>query len=157
MEEKFVFDLKGIQSCQRNRYPLLFVDKITEAIPGKSAKGIKNFTYNEWYFPAHFDDDPNVPGFVLVECLVQTFLMSFLCIEEYRGMETSFVSIDNVKFKRKVVPGDRLSMDATLHSFRRGVARGHVDGLVDGEFTCSADFVVAITEVLDRYRPKEIK
>ena len=103
MEEKLSFDLMGIQSCQRNRYPLLFVDKITEAIPGKSAKGIKNFTFNEWYFPAHFDDDPNVPGFVLVECLVQTFLMSFLCIEEYRGMETSFVSINNVKFKKKVV------------------------------------------------------
>ena len=64
MEEKLSFDLMGIQSCQRNRYPLLFVDKITEAIPGKSAKGIKNFTFNEWYFPAHFDDDPNVPGFV---------------------------------------------------------------------------------------------
>ncbi len=157
MEEKLSFDLMGIQSCQRNRYPLLFVDKITEAIPGKSAKGIKNFTFNEWYFPAHFDDDPNVPGFVLVECLVQTFLMSFLCIEEYRGMETSFVSINNVKFKKKVVPGDRLEMDATLESFRRGVARGHVDGFVDGIFTCSADFVVAITEVLDKFKPKIVE
>lgn len=155
MEEKLSFDLMGIQSCQRNRYPLLFVDKIIEAIPSKSARGIKNFTFNEWYFPAHFDDDPNVPGFVLVECLVQTFLMTFLCMEEYRGMETSFVSINNVKFKKKVVPGDRLEMDARLDSFRRGVAKGHVDAFVDGIFTCSADFVVAITEVLDQYKPKE--
>ena len=75
---KLTFDLVGIKKCQRNRHPLLFVDQITEAIPGKSANGIKCFSYNEWFFPAHFDDEPNVPGFIQVECLVQTFIMSFL-------------------------------------------------------------------------------
>ncbi|MBT5421068.1 MAG: beta-hydroxyacyl-ACP dehydratase, partial [Candidatus Cloacimonetes bacterium] len=75
-EESLSFDVMGIQECQRNRYPLLFIDQITKAIPGKSANGLKSFTYNEWFFPAHFDDEPNVPGFIQVECLVQTFLMS---------------------------------------------------------------------------------
>lgn len=153
MNDTLNFDIMEIQKCQRNRYPLLFIDKATDVIPGKSAHGIKNFTFNEWYFPAHFDDDPNVPGFVQIECLVQTFLMTFLTIEEYSGMETSFVSIDKVKFKKKIVPGDRLEIDATLDSFRRGVARGHVESFVDDTPACSAEFVVAIPEVLEQFKP----
>ena len=148
------FDTMGIQACQRNRYPLLFVDQIVEAVPGKSARGVKCFTYNEWFFPAHFDDEPNVPGFILVECLVQTFIMSFLCIDEYKGKKTNFVSIDNVKFKRKVVPGDRLEVEATLDHFKRGIAKGHAESYIDQELVCQADFVVTIPDVLDGFRPK---
>ena len=147
------FDLMGIQKCQRNRYPLLFVDQITEAIPGKSAQGIKCFSYNEWFFPAHFDDEPNVPGFIQLECLVQTFIMSFLCIEEYRGKKTNFVSIDKVKFKRKIVPGERLDIEATLDLFKRGIARGHAISFVGGEPACSAELVVTVPDVLDSFKP----
>ena len=149
------FDLMGIQKCQRNRYPLLFVDQITEAIPGKSAQGIKCFSYNEWFFPAHFDDEPNVPGFIQVECLVQTFIMSFLCIDEYRGMKTNFVSIDKVKFKRKIVPGERLDIEATLDSFKRGIAKGHSTSFVNGEVACSAEFVVIVPDAFNSFVPKK--
>ncbi len=147
------FDVMGIQKCQRNRYPLLFVDKITEAIPGKSAQGIKCFSYNEWFFPAHFDDEPSVPGFIQLECLVQTFIMSFLCIEEYRGKKTNFVSIDKVKFKRKIVPGERLDIEATLDLFKRGIARGHAISFVGGEPACSAELVVTVPDILDSFKP----
>ena len=85
MEKLTDLDAYAIQQYQQNRYPLLFVDWITEAVPGVSAKGYKNFTYNEWFFPAHFADEPNVPGFVQVECLTQVFLMSFLTIPAYKG------------------------------------------------------------------------
>ena len=74
-------DTVGILKTQRNKYPLLFIDKIIKIIPGKEAIGVKNFTYNEWYFPSHFDDEPNVPGFIQIECLVQTFLMTFLTLQ----------------------------------------------------------------------------
>ena len=70
ISEVLSFDIPGILLCQKNRYPLLFVDSISEVIPGVSAKGVKNFTYNEWFFPAHFDGDPNVPGFIQIESLV---------------------------------------------------------------------------------------
>ena len=148
------FDLMGIQKCQRNRYPLLFIDQITEAIPGKSARGIKCFTYNEWFFPAHFDDEPNVPGFIQVECLVQTFIMSFLCIEEYRGMKTNFVSIDKVKFKRKIVPGEQLNIEVTVESFKRGIAKGHAKSFVNGEPACSAEFVVTVPDIFNSFIPQ---
>ncbi len=149
----YKFDSMGIQECQRNRYPLLFIDRVDEAIPLKSAHAIKNFSFNEWFFPAHFDDEPNVPGFVQIEALAQTFLMSFLCVEEYRGMKTAFVSIDDAKFKRKLVPGDRLDIYATLNSFNRGVAKGFVQSYVGDEEAASARLVVAIPDVLDKYRP----
>ena len=148
------FDLMGIQECQRNRYPLLFIDQIIKAIPGQSAESIKCFSYNEWFFPAHFDDEPNVPGFIQVECLVQTFIMTFLCIDEYRGKKTNFVSIDKVKFKRKIVPGETLSIKAVLDSFKRGIAKGNAKSYINEEPACSAEFIVTLPDVLDTFKPQ---
>jgi len=147
------FDSIGIQECQRNRYPLLFVDRIDEAVPGKRAKGIKCFTYNEWFFPPHFDDEPNVPGFIQIECLVQTFIMSFLCIDENKGKKTNFASINNVKFKRKIVPGDQLTIHATLESFKRGIAKGYAESFVNEEPACSAEFVVTLPDLFSTFKP----
>ena len=146
--------INGIIACQRNRYPVLLIDRITEIEPLKRAVGRKCFTYNEWYFPGHFDDEATVPGFVLVECLTQTFIMTFLCVEEYKGMKTSFVSLNNVRFTRKVVPGDVLMIEAKLESFKRGIATGCVEGKVGDELACRADLVVALPAVLERLRPK---
>jgi 3-hydroxyacyl-[acyl-carrier-protein] dehydratase len=150
------FDVMGIQSCQRNRYPLLFVDRITDAVPGKSACGVKNFTYNEWFFPPHFEDDPNVPGFIQIECLVQTFIMTFLSLNEYKGKKTNFVSINNVKFKKKIVPGDTLIINAILDSLKRGIAKGRAESFVNGTPACSADFVVTIPDAFSIFKPKTI-
>jgi 3-hydroxyacyl-[acyl-carrier-protein] dehydratase len=154
--EVLKFDSLGIQACQRNRYPLLFIDRIIEAKPGISAHARKNFTFNEWFFPPHFDDDPNVPGFIQIECLVQTFIMTFLCMEKYKGMKTNFVTINNVKFKRKIIPGDTLEIFATLKNLKRGIATGNAESFVDGEIACSADFMVTIPDVFAGFKPKEI-
>ena len=148
------FDIIGIKACQRNRHPLLFVDRVFDVIPGEKASGLKCFTYNEWFFPAHFDDEPNVPGFIQVESLVQTFIMSFLSKDDLRGKKTNFLSIDNVKFKRKILPGDTLIIRATLKSFRRGIATGCAVSFVGDAPACSADFVVAVPDVLDQFKPK---
>ena len=150
----YSLDIKGIIRHQRNRYPVLLIDKIINLIPGQHATGIKCFTYNEWFFPGHFDDEPNVPGFVQVESLVQTFILTFLCKEEYAGMKTNFVSINNIRFKRKIVPGDVLQIEATLKSFKRGLATGFAESFVDGEQACSAEFIVAVPDILDRFKPK---
>ncbi len=144
-----------IQNSQQNRYPLLFIDKIIAIEPGKTAHGIKNFSYNEWYFPAHFADDPNVPGFIQIECLAQTFIMTFLCMDEYKGKKTSFVSANNIKFKRKIIPGDQLDIYAELLSFRRGIAKGYVKSFVNDEEACSAEFVIAIPDILNSFKPKK--
>ncbi len=150
-------DAYEIQKYQQNRYPLLFVDRITEAKPGAYAKGFKNFTYNEWFFPAHFEDEPNVPGFVQIETLTQVFLMSFLTLDEFKGKKTGFVEVRKARFNRKIIPGDRLDVEATLVSFKRGLADGIAVGSVNGETACSAGFLIAIPDELAKYRPKSNK
>ena len=147
------FDIAGIQKCQCNRHPLLFIDKVDQVVPLKSARGKKRFTFNEWFFPAHYEDDPNVPGFIQVESLVQTFIMTFLCIDENHGKKTSFVKMDNVSYRRKIIPGDTLIINATLKRFKRGIATGGAVSYVDGEIACSADFIVAVPDILDSYKP----
>lgn len=148
------FDIPKIKKHQQNRYPLLFVDKVYDVIPGESAKGIKCFSYNEWFFPAHFEDEPSVPGFVQIETLVQTFIMTFLTIDEHKGKKTNFVSIDNVKFRRMIVPGEQLIIHAKLESFRRGIAKGSAESFVDGQPACRADFVITLPDVLNAFKPK---
>lgn len=153
-EAPVTLDINAILKHQRNRYPVLLVDKISALYPGERATGIKCFTYNEWFFPGHFDDEPNVPGFVQIESLVQTFILTFLCQEEYTGMKTNFVSINNIRFRRKIIPGDVLRIEASLKSFKRGIATGIAESFVEDEPACSAEFVVAIPEILNRFKPK---
>ena len=148
------YDIPAIKECQQNRFPLLFIDKIDSCIPGSYAQGVKCFSYNEWYFPAHFEDQPNVPGFIQIEVLVQTFLMTFLTLDQHKGKKTNFISVDNVKFKKQIIPGDKLIIESQLLSFKRGIAKGISIGKVDGLLVCSAEFVVAIPDVLSSYKPK---
>ena len=152
--EKISFDIIDILRHQRNRYPVLLLDKVINCDPGVSVTGIKCFTYNEWFFPGHFDDEPNVPGFVQLESLVQTFILTFLCKKEFSGMKTNFVSINNVKFRRKIIPGDVLKIEANLKSLRFGIARGFATSFVEGEEACSAEFVVSLPDVLNSFKPK---
>ena len=147
-------DAYEIQKYQQNRYPCFFVDFIEEAIPGKSARGFKNFTFNEWFFPAHFEDEPNVPGFIQIETLTQVFLMSFLTIPENKGKKTGFISVKNASFKKKIVPGDRLDIVAELDSYRRGLAKGRAVGRIKGETACQVELVVAIPDIMNEFMPK---
>jgi len=146
--------INEITQYQQNRYPVLLIDRILEATPGVDALGIKAFSYNEWFFPGHFHDEPNVPGFVQMECLVQVFLMSFLTLPDYKGKKTSFVSIDNAQFRRKIIPGDTLTIKAVLNFCKRGIAKGSAIGSVDGEQACSADFVITIPDILNQFKPR---
>lgn len=142
-----------IQQFQRNRYPCFFVDKIEEVIPGKSAKGFKNFTFNEWFFPAHFEDEPNVPGFVQMETLTQVFLMTFLTLPGNKGLKTAFLT-SKATYKKKIEPGHRMDMVATLDFYSRGLAKGKVVGYVDNEVACQVELSVAIPDIMRQFKPK---
>ena len=155
MEEEIIknLDAYAIQQYQQNRYPCLFIDYVEEAVPGKSAKGYKNFSFNEWFFPAHFTDEPNVPGFVQIEALTQLFLMTFLTLPGNKGKKTAFVSIENAKFKKKIIPGHRLDIQAEIKSYRRGLAKGNSAGHINGELACSAELVIVIPDIVNEFRP----
>ena len=152
--DKINLDIPGIKACQQNRHPLLFIDKIVDTTPGEEANSIKCFSYNEWFFPAHFEDDPSVPGFILVESMAQTFLMTFLTLEEHKGKVAVGREINNVKFKKMVIPGDLLKIYAKLLSLKRGIAKGTAEGFVDGDLVCKAEFIVCLPDVLSNLKPK---
>lgn len=143
-----------ILKIQKNRHPLLFIDKVIDLVPGKSATAIKNYSYNEWFFPPHFKDDPNVPGFIQIESLVQTFIMTFLSIEGNQDNKTNFLKINNATFKKKIVPGDVSTIYAELESFKRGLAKGKARSEVDGEIACKAEFLVSLPAILDSFKPQ---
>ena len=147
-------DAIQIQKYQQNRYPALFIDCIEEVLPGKYAKGYKNFTYNEWFFPKHFEDEPNVPGFVQYEALAQVFLMTFLTLPGYAGKKAAALRVHNEFFRRKIVPGERLDIEAKLDSFRHGIAKGHIDSFVNGEKACCLDMMAGIPDVMEVEIPR---
>jgi len=148
-----ILGIPEIHEFQRNRFPLLLIDRVASCQPVERVEAIKNFTYNEWYFPAHFPDNPNVPGFVQLECLAQAFILTFLTLPGLAGKETAFVELKEAEFKRKIVPGDQLQVLAKLESFRRGIASGSAASFVNGEPACRASLVVAVPDVLNRYLP----
>jgi len=143
-----------IKECQKNRHPLLFIDKILRKDPGNFAESLKCFSYNEWFFPAHFEDEPNVPGFVLVEMMVQTFIMTFLTLEEHKGKKTNFINIKDVKFKKMILPGDVVVNYAELKRFKRGLAYGTVISKCEDEIVCSGEFIVSLPDLLNNFKPK---
>jgi 3-hydroxyacyl-[acyl-carrier-protein] dehydratase len=150
------FGIEKIKECLLNKYPWLFLDKVTEITPGKSVTAIKNFTYNEFYFPEHFPEDPSVPGFIQIEACMQSFLLTFLSLDEYKRRETADRILNNVLVKRKIIPGDTLEMHAKLDRFNRGIAKGRIESFVNGEQAVSFEVTVVIPDEMDRYKPKSI-
>jgi len=150
---KFSLDCTEIQEYQQNRYPYLFLDHVEEIEPGKYAKGYKNYTVNEWFFPVHYPTMPNVPGLLQVEALSHLAILTFLTLPGNKGLITNSLRVDNIRFLQRVVPGNKFSMEATLHSWKRGIAKCSTQGLVDGKLVCQADFVFTIPDILDKYKP----
>ena len=148
------FGIKEIKECLLNKYPWLYIDLVHDIQPGKFVKAIKNFTYNEHFFPAHFPGDPSVPGFIQIECCMQSFLLTFLSLEQYKRSETADRLLNNVQVKRKIIPGDTLFLHANLISFSRGVAKGRVESFVNNEPAISFDVTAVIVGELDKFKPK---
>lgn len=152
MQEKMRLDVKGIREYQQNRYPFLMMDIAEEVIPGVSAKGYKNFTVNDWFFECHFPDDPNVPGMLQVEALVQMSALTVLTLPGNKGRVCYVVSAQNLKWSRKVVPGDRYDMDTQLISWKRGIGKCRAVGSVGGETACVAEFTITMPDELNKFQ-----
>lgn len=145
-------NISEILNIQKNRYPLMFVDKIISSEPGKTIVTTKNFSYNEWYFPIHFEEEPVVPGFVIMESMIQSFILTFLTLKEYKGMKTADSQVKLLRIKRKLIPGDTLIIKSTLESLNRGIAKGRAIGFVNDIEVCSIELEVVILEVFNSFK-----
>lgn len=135
-----------IQKIIPHRYPFLLVDKIIEMEPGKKAIGIKNVTINEPFFQGHFPGNPIMPGVLQIEALAQVGAVAVLSMEEFKGKLALFTGLDNVKFRRQVVPGDTLRLEVEMVSLRRGIGKGEAAAYVGDELACKATIKFAVVD-----------
>ncbi|GMQ64887.1 3-hydroxyacyl-ACP dehydratase FabZ [Vallitalea maricola] len=134
-----MLDAVEIQKIIPHRYPFLLVDRITEIEPGKSAKGYKNVTMNDYFFAGHFPEEPVMPGVLIVEALAQVGAVTMLSLEEYKGKTAYFGGINKTKIRRKVVPGDRLDLEIDIIKQKGPVGVGKVVASVDGEIAVTGE------------------
>ena len=152
---KIILDKKGICEYQQNREPYLLIDFATEIIPGKSAKGYKDLSSDEWFFKVHWPSDPNMPAMLQIEALVQMCALSILCLSGNKGKVVYLTSANNMKFAKKIIPNSRLYIETEIKSFKRGLAICEGIGLVNKEIACKAEFSLILPEEIKKYTLKK--
>ena len=146
-------DLKGIHEYQQNRDPYLLIDYVDEVIPGKIANGFKDLK-DDWFFKVHWPSDPNMPGMLQVEALVQMCALSILSLPDNKGKVMYLTSANNMKFIKKIAPNTRLDIETQVKSFKRGIAICEGIGLVKKEIVCKAEFNLILPDELKKYNLK---
>lgn len=136
-----MLDIRQIQEILPHRYPFLLIDRVDELIEGKSAKGVKNVTINEYFFQGHFPDEPIMPGVLIIEAIAQLGAIIVMSNPANKDKTAYFGGLDKVKFRYKVVPGDVLRIETEITKIKghvgvgRGVAYVGDKKAAEGEFT----------------------
>ncbi len=135
-----------IQKILPHRYPFLLVDKIELLEKGTKAIGVKNVTINEPFFQGHFPENPIMPGVLIIEALAQVGAIAILSMEDNKDKLAVFTGIDKVRFRKQVVPGDVLKMEADLIAFKRNIGKAKVIAHVGTDIAASGELMFALLE-----------
>jgi 3-hydroxyacyl-[acyl-carrier-protein] dehydratase len=141
-----LMDVTEIREYLPHRYPFLLVDRVVELVRGESIVAYKNVTVNEPFFTGHFPDKPVMPGVLIVEALAQAAgILGFRTLDKKPadGSIYYLVGADEVRFKRPVVPGDKLQLEARVLTEKRGIWKFACRASVDGELACEATILCA--------------
>ena len=144
-----------ILEYQQNKPPYLMIDFAEEVVPGKSAKGYKDFNEDEWFFKVHWPTDPNVPGMLQIEALTQMSALSILSLPGNKGKVMYLTSANNIKFIKKIIPNKRLYIETKVKSFKRGLAICEGLGLIEKQVACKAEFNLILPEEIKKYNLKK--
>lgn len=136
--------IKEIQKIIPHRHPFLLIDSIESYEPGVNAVGYKAVSYDESFFAGHFPQEPVMPGVLIVEALAQTGAVAILSLEANRGKIAFFGGMNNVKFKRKVVPGDKLRLECEIIKMKGPVGIGKAVAMVEGEIAVIAELTFMV-------------
>jgi 3-hydroxyacyl-[acyl-carrier-protein] dehydratase len=145
--DRVVFNVERIHELLPHRYPFALVDRIIEYVPGERAVGIKNITYNEPYFPGHIPSHALMPGVLMVEAMAQVGGIVLTQMPGLEGKFFAFAGIDGVRFRRQVVPGDRLILTVELLSLKRNrIAKMQGKGTVDGQLAVQGEMLFSLID-----------
>lgn len=142
-----MFDIEAILKFLPHRYPFLLVDRVLSLEKAKSIVAIKNVTYNEQFFQGHFPDVRIMPGVLIVEAMAQAGgILLFNSIPEPEKKFVMLSKIDDMKFRRPVVPGDQLRLECEFIKFKSRFFQLHGKALVDGEVAVEGDMLASLMD-----------
>ncbi|MDB9742880.1 beta-hydroxyacyl-ACP dehydratase [Pelagibacteraceae bacterium] len=135
---------KQIIKIQKNRDPYLLIDYATKVVPGKSVEGYKILKKNEWFFKVHWEGDPNMPGMLQVEAMVQMSSLIIFTLPNMSGKILYLTNSNNIKFFKKIIPGDKLKIFSKLVSDKRGLYKFESEAYVKKKIACKAEFTLIL-------------
>ncbi len=143
-----VIDIGRIMEMIPHRYPFLLIDRLVEIVPGKSAVGVKNVTIGDHFFQGHFPDQPIMPGVLIIEAMAQTAgtLVVDTMGPDAEGKLVYFMSIENARFRKPVIPGDTLRIHVTRQQHRGNVWKFKGEAKVDGVLRAEAVYTAMIVD-----------
>jgi 3-hydroxyacyl-[acyl-carrier-protein] dehydratase len=141
-----VLNINEIKKIIPHRYPMLLIDRVTEMDVNekKFVRGYKNVSANEAFFQGHYPEEPIMPGVLQIEALAQAGAVALLSIEQFKGKTPLFAGTNKVRFKNKVVPGDRLDLYCEIIKIKGSIGIGQGVASVDGKTVCEAEILFAI-------------
>jgi UDP-3-O-[3-hydroxymyristoyl] N-acetylglucosamine deacetylase/3-hydroxyacyl-[acyl-carrier-protein] dehydratase len=139
--------IDDIKKCLPHRYPMLLVDRVTSIVPNDCITGYKNITANEEFFNGHFPEKQIMPGVLLIEAMGQLSGILFLSQPEYKGKTPIFLGIDKVRFRRQVVPGDRIDIFGKVIKLRGLTGKMETKITIDGELVTSAELLFQLADI----------
>ena len=128
------------------REPFLMIDEVEEYISGEMAIAYKNVNESEWYFKGHFPGNPIMPGVLITEALAQTGAVAILSLEENKGKNALFGGLDKMKFKKMVIPGDRLNLEVRIIKKTGPIGVGEGIATVNGDVVAKGELTFAVVE-----------
>ena len=146
MEIKLPIEAQEIKDYLPHRFPFLLLDRVTDVQPGKSLTALKNVSYNEPFFQGHFPESPVMPGVLVIEAMAQACGVLAVCSQGGKRKEgeiTLFAGLDEVLFKRQVVPGDQLIFQVELLAHKRGIGKFRATASVEGQLAVEAVIMCA--------------
>ena len=148
LEEIATIDIGRIVEMIPHRYPFLLVDRVVDLRRNESATGIKNVSINEQFFQGHFPGMPVMPGVLIIESMAQTaaVLVVQTLGKEFEGKKVYFMSIDRARFRKPVVPGDRMEVHVRKEQNRGPVWKFSGESKVDGKLVAEATFAAMIID-----------
>jgi len=135
---------KEIKKIIPQREPFLMVDEVENYIPGESAIAYKYVNEEEYYFKGHFPGNPIMPGVLIVEALAQTGAVAILSVEENKGKNALFGGIDKLRFKKQVLPGDKLKLEVKIIKKKGPIGIGEAIATVEGKIVAKGELTFAI-------------